>query len=115
MAYGQKGRGKKYVHHAKEEKYELYPEIKEFPDVNLKHKEDFSKLISWGDCKSFGFHLLIIWRLRVKILKVFFGGAMDHQNLVPLRAYYYNKEEKLLVYDYMPMGSLSALLHVSVR
>ncbi|MFS7984629.1 hypothetical protein Hanom_Chr11g00988701 [Helianthus anomalus] len=25
MAYGQKGRGKKYVHHAKEEKYEIYP------------------------------------------------------------------------------------------
>ncbi|KAG1330567.1 putative inactive receptor kinase [Cocos nucifera] len=38
-------------------------------------------------------------------------GALDHPNLVPLRAYYYSKEEKLLVYDYMPMGSLSALLH----
>ncbi|KAF7813507.1 putative inactive receptor kinase [Senna tora] len=38
-------------------------------------------------------------------------GAMDHENLVPLRAYYYNRDEKLLVYDYMPMGSLSALLH----
>ncbi|XP_047951100.1 probable inactive receptor kinase At1g48480 [Salvia hispanica] len=38
-------------------------------------------------------------------------GAMDHLNLVPLRAYYYSREEKLLVYDYMPMGSLSALLH----
>ncbi|XP_047941084.1 probable inactive receptor kinase At1g48480 [Salvia hispanica] len=38
-------------------------------------------------------------------------GAMDHQNLVPLRAYYYSREEKLLVYDYMSMGSLSALLH----
>ncbi|CAA2982750.1 probable inactive receptor kinase At1g48480 [Olea europaea subsp. europaea] len=38
-------------------------------------------------------------------------GTMDHQNLVPLRAYYYSPEEKLLVYDYMPMGSLSALLH----
>ncbi|KAK1439318.1 hypothetical protein QVD17_05134 [Tagetes erecta] len=38
-------------------------------------------------------------------------GAMDHQNLVLLRAYYCNGEEKLLVYDYMPMGSLSALLH----
>ncbi|KAI3726021.1 hypothetical protein L1987_65818 [Smallanthus sonchifolius] len=43
--------------------------------------------------------------------KIEFVGAMDHQNLVPLRAYYYNKDEKLLVYDYMPMGSLSALLH----
>ncbi|XP_051119639.1 probable inactive receptor kinase At1g48480 [Andrographis paniculata] len=38
-------------------------------------------------------------------------GAMDHENLVPLLAYYYSREEKLLVYDYMPMGSLSALLH----
>ncbi|GMH23365.1 hypothetical protein Nepgr_025208 [Nepenthes gracilis] len=38
-------------------------------------------------------------------------GAMDHKNLVPLRAYYYSRDEKLLVYDYMPMGSLSALLH----
>lgn len=38
-------------------------------------------------------------------------GEMDHENLVPLRAYYYSREEKLLVYDYMPMGSLSALLH----
>lgn len=38
-------------------------------------------------------------------------GAMDHENLVPLRAYYYSNDEKLLVYDYMPMGSLSALLH----
>ncbi|KAA8547698.1 hypothetical protein F0562_004127 [Nyssa sinensis] len=38
-------------------------------------------------------------------------GAMDHENLVPLRASYYSSDEKLLVYDYMPMGSLSALLH----
>lgn len=38
-------------------------------------------------------------------------GNMDHVNLVPLRAYYYSRDEKLLVSDYMPMGSLSALLH----
>ncbi|KAL5743533.1 hypothetical protein ACOSP7_026406 [Xanthoceras sorbifolium] len=38
-------------------------------------------------------------------------GAMDHENLVPLQAYYFSRDEKLLVYDYMPMGSLSALLH----
>ncbi|KAL8234210.1 hypothetical protein R6Q59_020310 [Mikania micrantha] len=43
--------------------------------------------------------------------KIEFVGAMDHKNLVPLRAYYYSKEEKLLVYDFMSMGSLSALLH----
>ncbi|XP_055832579.1 probable inactive receptor kinase At1g48480 [Solanum dulcamara] len=40
-------------------------------------------------------------------------GAMNHENLVPLRAYYFSGEEKLLVFDYMPMGSLSALLHGS--
>ncbi|KAK4369781.1 hypothetical protein RND71_009256 [Anisodus tanguticus] len=38
-------------------------------------------------------------------------GKMNHENLVPLRAYYYSRDEKLLVYDYVPMGSLSALLH----
>ncbi|TYI20026.1 hypothetical protein ES332_A07G205600v1 [Gossypium tomentosum] len=38
-------------------------------------------------------------------------GAMDHQNLVPLRAHYFSADEKLLVYDYMSTGSLSALLH----
>ncbi|GMJ14315.1 hypothetical protein like AT5G58300 [Hibiscus trionum] len=34
-----------------------------------------------------------------------------HPNIVPLRAYYYSKDEKLLVYNYMPAGSLFALLH----
>ncbi|XP_057532748.1 probable inactive receptor kinase At1g48480 [Amaranthus tricolor] len=38
-------------------------------------------------------------------------GAMENEYLVPLRAYYYSQDEKLLVYDYMPMGSLSAFLH----
>ncbi|MED6222077.1 hypothetical protein PIB30_060956 [Stylosanthes scabra] len=39
------------------------------------------------------------------------AGAMVHENLVPLRAYYYSRDEKLLVHDYLHMGSLSALLH----
>lgn len=43
--------------------------------------------------------------------KVEVVGRMEHENLVSLRAYYYSMDEKLLVYDYMPMGSLSALLH----
>ncbi|XP_057752135.1 probable inactive receptor kinase At1g48480 [Arachis stenosperma] len=43
--------------------------------------------------------------------KIEIVGAMDHENLVPLRAYYFSRDEKLLVYDYMPIGSLSALLH----
>lgn len=38
-------------------------------------------------------------------------GAMNHPNLVPLQSYFHSRDEKLLVYDYMPMGSLSALLH----
>ncbi|XP_038721508.1 probable inactive receptor kinase At1g48480 [Tripterygium wilfordii] len=38
-------------------------------------------------------------------------GKMDHENLVLLRAYYYSRDEKLIVYDFMAMGSLSALLH----
>ncbi|KAL6977575.1 hypothetical protein U1Q18_026369 [Sarracenia purpurea var. burkii] len=35
----------------------------------------------------------------------------QHPNVVPLRAYYYSKDEKLLVCDHYPMGSLCALLH----
>uniref|UniRef100_A0A0E0KI66 Protein kinase domain-containing protein n=1 Tax=Oryza punctata TaxID=4537 RepID=A0A0E0KI66_ORYPU len=38
-------------------------------------------------------------------------GELQHEFIVPLRAYYYSKDEKLLVYDFMPMGSLSAVLH----
>lgn len=38
-------------------------------------------------------------------------GRMVHVNLVTLKGYYYNRDEKLLVYDFMPLGSLSALLH----
>ncbi|KAG5035219.1 hypothetical protein JHK87_010129 [Glycine soja] len=40
-------------------------------------------------------------------------GNVKHENVVPLRAFYYSKDEKLLVYDYMAAGSLSALLHGS--
>lgn len=39
------------------------------------------------------------------------GRIGQHQNIVPLRAYYYSKDEKLLVYDYVPSGSLAAVLH----
>ncbi|XP_068651913.1 probable inactive receptor kinase At2g26730 [Aristolochia californica] len=40
-------------------------------------------------------------------------GKVKHENVVPLRAFYYSKDEKLLVYDFMAAGSLSALLHGS--
>lgn len=39
------------------------------------------------------------------------GKVGRHANIVPLRAYYYSKDEKLLVYDYMPYGSLFVHLH----
>ncbi|KAK6145199.1 hypothetical protein DH2020_022019 [Rehmannia glutinosa] len=39
------------------------------------------------------------------------GRVGQHPNLVPLRAYYYSKDEKLLVYDYYSSGSLASLLH----
>ncbi|CAL9170340.1 probable inactive receptor kinase At1g48480 [Musa acuminata AAA Group] len=38
-------------------------------------------------------------------------GATDHPNLVVLQAYYYSKDEKLLVYEFVPNGSLSSVLH----
>ncbi|KAJ4829914.1 hypothetical protein Tsubulata_028996 [Turnera subulata] len=38
-------------------------------------------------------------------------GSLSHPNLVPLRAYFQAKEERLLVFDYFPNGSLFSLLH----
>lgn len=38
-------------------------------------------------------------------------GRLRHPNLVPLRAYFHAKEERLLVYDYFPNGSLFSLIH----
>ena len=38
-------------------------------------------------------------------------GGLRHPNLVPLRAYYQAKDERLLVYDYQPNGSLFSLIH----
>ncbi|MED6155747.1 hypothetical protein PIB30_007983 [Stylosanthes scabra] len=41
------------------------------------------------------------------------GRVGQHPNVLPLRAYYYSKDEKLLVYDYVPSGNLSTLLHAN--
>ncbi|CAI9754074.1 unnamed protein product [Fraxinus pennsylvanica] len=38
-------------------------------------------------------------------------GRLDHPNLLPLVAYLYRKEEKLLVFDYAYNGSLASHLH----
>ncbi|KAK1647562.1 hypothetical protein QYE76_065367 [Lolium multiflorum] len=64
--------------------------------------------------------LVAVKRLREKITKghkefeaeAAALGKIRHPNLLPLRAYYLGpKGEKLLVFDYMPNGSLSTLLH----
>ncbi|KAH6770920.1 Leucine-rich repeat protein kinase family protein [Perilla frutescens var. hirtella] len=38
-------------------------------------------------------------------------GSIRNENVAPLRAYYYSKDEKLMVFDYYNQGSVSALLH----
>ncbi|CAL5187398.1 unnamed protein product [Lathyrus oleraceus] len=38
-------------------------------------------------------------------------GSLKHENVVELKAYYYSKDEKLVVYEYYNQGSISALLH----
>ncbi|CAI0449830.1 unnamed protein product [Linum tenue] len=38
-------------------------------------------------------------------------GGIKHENVCPLRAYYYSKDEKLMVYDFYDRGSVSVLLH----
>ena len=48
--------------------------------------------------KEFEHHMAVLGRLR-------------HPNVVPLAAYYYARDEKLLVYEYMANGSLLWLLH----
>jgi hypothetical protein len=38
-------------------------------------------------------------------------GRIRHDNVAELRAYYYSKDEKLLVYDFFSRGSVSNMLH----
>ncbi|CAL9089238.1 unnamed protein product [Musa acuminata var. zebrina] len=38
-------------------------------------------------------------------------GKVRHPNIVILRAYYWSINEKLLIYDYIPNGNLSAVIH----
>ncbi|KAF9614188.1 hypothetical protein IFM89_015696 [Coptis chinensis] len=38
-------------------------------------------------------------------------GGLRHHNIVSLRAFYGSRDELLLVYDYLPNGSLHSLLH----
>nr|DAD35402.1 TPA_asm: hypothetical protein HUJ06_006042 [Nelumbo nucifera] len=56
------------------------------------------KEIQVGGKREFEQHMEILGRLR-------------HPNVVSLKAYYYARDEKLLVYEYMPNGNLYWLLH----
>ncbi|KAK9115449.1 hypothetical protein Syun_022246 [Stephania yunnanensis] len=38
-------------------------------------------------------------------------GKLRHPNIVSLRAYYWSVDEKLLIYDYIPNGNLTAAIH----
>lgn len=38
-------------------------------------------------------------------------GKLRHPNIVTLRAYYWSVDEKLLIYDFIPNGNLSAAIH----
>ncbi|KAI3468650.1 hypothetical protein Pfo_025313 [Paulownia fortunei] len=38
-------------------------------------------------------------------------GSIKHENVIELRAYYYSKDEKLMVYDYYSPGSVNSVLH----
>ena len=38
-------------------------------------------------------------------------GGLRHPNLVPLRAYFQAKHERLIIYDFQPNGSLFSLIH----
>jgi len=41
-------------------------------------------------------------------------GRLRHPHLVPLRAFYYARQEKLLIYDYLPNGNLHDRVHGTV-
>ncbi|KAI3458297.1 hypothetical protein Pfo_014960 [Paulownia fortunei] len=51
--------------------------------------------------------------IAVKRFKDAYGGhwKMRHENVAELRAYYFSRDEVLLVYDYQNQDSVSALLH----
>ncbi|KAL8549704.1 hypothetical protein ACS0TY_008516 [Phlomoides rotata] len=46
------------------------------------------------------------------IAKIEEVGSLVHENLEPLRGYFYGRDEKLLLYEPMPRGSLNQLLHL---
>ncbi|OWM67200.1 receptor protein kinase-like protein ZAR1 [Punica granatum] len=53
----------------------------------------------------------VVWRLKEFESEVEAIGRVHHPNIVPLRAYYFADDEKLLVSDFIRNGSLHAALH----
>lgn len=49
------------------------------------------------------------------VLQMEMVGNIRHDNVVELKAYYYSKDEKLIVYDYFSRGSVSSMLHGNQR
>ena len=45
------------------------------------------------------------------VLQMQLLGTLKHENLVEIIAYYYSKEERLIIYENIPDGSLVQLLH----
>ncbi|KAI5004404.1 hypothetical protein ZWY2020_031647 [Hordeum vulgare] len=66
--------------------------------VAVKRLRDATPGAAASTKKDFEHHMAVLGRLR-------------HPNVVPLNAYYYARDEKLLVYEFMPNGSLFSLLH----
>ncbi|KAH6754741.1 hypothetical protein C2S53_020648 [Perilla frutescens var. hirtella] len=76
---------------------------------------------SFGTCyktKLYNGNIVVMKRLR-KVTATFkefqqhmeVFGRMSHINVGRLKAYFYTRDDKLLVYDYCNQGSLSSLLH----
>lgn len=42
-------------------------------------------------------------------------GKLKHENLAKIVSFYYSKEEKLIIYEFLPNGSLFDLLHGEFR
>ncbi|XP_047073212.1 probable inactive receptor kinase RLK902 [Lolium rigidum] len=110
------GEGKKLVFlgSAPEKPYDLETMLRASAEVLGKgvHGTTYRATLDGGD------PVLAIKRLRDVHLperefrdRVVALSALRHENLPSLRAYFYSKEEKLLVYDFVGAGSLSSLLH----
>ncbi|CAI0423708.1 unnamed protein product [Linum tenue] len=54
---------------------------------------------------------LVVGKREFELQMEIVGKMSHHPNVLPLRAYYYSRDEKLLVFNYFPFGNFSSLLH----